>query len=169
MKTIILAGISLAAMVHPMDTAVTAIATADANVEVVRKATAAYRDIEVARADGWSAQLTGCMESMAGGMGYHFGNEKLIADGGQLDPTLPEALLYEPKADGTLELVAVEYLIPFGDWDGQESPVFMDHDMIPNHEFGVWTLHLWLKGNPHGSYEGWNPRVSCAYATTEGR
>lgn len=148
--------------------AVAATGGPDASIEAVRKATARFKDIEAAKAEGWTAELTACMESVDGGMGYHYGNEKLIGDGGQLDPTLPEALLYVPREDGTLEFVAVEYLVPFADWAGDEPPVFMDQTMIPNEEFGVWTLHLWLKNNPHGTFVGWNPAVSCEHAATEG-
>lgn len=139
------------------------------SVEAVRKATARFTDIAVARAEGWSLALTGCMESAEGGMGYHFGNEALLGDGGELEPTRPEALLYEPRQDGSMELVAVEYLVPFPDWKGDEAPVFMDHGMIANEEFGVWTLHLWLRSNPKGTFVGWNPDVTCDFATTDGK
>jgi hypothetical protein len=43
-----------------------------------------------------------------GGMGIHYANEKLIADG-KLDIARPEILVYQPAADGELRLGAVEY------------------------------------------------------------
>ena len=136
----------------------------DPAVEVVRKATERFGNFQVAHAEGWTVALTGCMESDEGGMGYHLANETFLGDGGQLDPTTPEVLLYEPRADGSLTLVGVEYLVPFADWAGAQAPVFMDREMIPNKDFGVWTLHLWLVDNPSGTYVGWNPNVSCRHA-----
>lgn len=49
-------------------------------------------------------------DSTAGGMGFHYGNTDLIDGNVQVDQ--PELLLYEPQADGSLELVAVEYITP---------------------------------------------------------
>ena len=50
-------------------------------------------------------------DSTAGGMGFHYGNTDFIDGNVQVDQ--PELLLYEPQADGSLELVAVEYIIPY--------------------------------------------------------
>ncbi len=169
MKTIMLATLATLT-IHPSNHTTSAAPTSpgDPTIEAVRRATARFRDLETAQAEGWSLALTGCMESTEGAMGYHLGNEKLIGDGGQLDPTTPEALLYEPQVDGSMRFVAVEYLVPFTDWKGDQPPVFLDHEMIPNQEFGVWTLHLWLVPNPQGTFVGWNPRVTCAHASTAG-
>ena len=139
-------------------------------VEVIREATAPYADIEVARADGWAVAITDCKETEAGGMGYHFGRPALLEDGGQLDPMTPETLMYEPQADGSMELVGVEYILPAADWHGEGTPVFLDQDMVWNEAFGIWTLHVWTaRENPEGVFTAWNPTVSCAWAGTEQR
>lgn len=141
--------------------------SSDRSIEMIRRATRRFSDIEVARTEGWNLEITQCMESEEGGMGYHFGRQALLEDHGALDPMTPEALLYVPQRDGTMEFVAIEYILPFADWQGAEAPVFMDQEMVPNEEFGVWTLHLWFRDNPNGRFAGWNPEVSCAWAATE--
>src|SRR5688500_9511327 len=76
----------------------------------LRQATAAYHDFAVARAAGYSVQVTGCREkSGAGGMGYHYAKGDLI-DGRVLEGR-PEVLLYEPQGKGRFRLVGVEFII----------------------------------------------------------
>jgi len=133
-------------------------------VQAVRRATARFVDIDAAKAAGWNAQITECMETDAGAMGYHYGNPALLGDSAVLEPTQPEALLYEPQSDGTMKFVAVEYLIPATAWTSDTPPTLFGRAFQFNEQFQVWGLHLWLRDNPSGTFAPWNPSVSCQFA-----
>ena len=71
--------------------------------EMVRQATAQFKDVRKAQAAGY-ALLHGCVSGpQEGAMGIHFANGALVGDNA-LDAMHPEALLYEPK-DDKLQLV----------------------------------------------------------------
>ena len=78
-------------------------------LEATRAALEKYRDPIAAIHDGYFSTL-GCVHYAEGGMGVHFLNTGLI--GPAPDPLAPQLLIYEPDADGTLHLVAAEWLIP---------------------------------------------------------
>jgi len=87
----------------------------------VREATARFHDISVAIAAGWSIDLhdvngINCIDNPAGGMGVHFVNGSLVGDGA-IDVRTPEAVIYQPGADGSMRLVAVEYVVIAADWN----------------------------------------------------
>ncbi|HEX4958877.1 MAG TPA: hypothetical protein VFV46_11915 [Lacibacter sp.] len=95
-----------------------------------------------------------------GGMGYHWVNPELV------DPVFellkPEVVLYEKAADGSLQLVAVEYIVINV---GQPRPMFGNHPFdiggtpvpVPH-----WSLHVWVhKTNPSGVFTKFNPTVKC--------
>src|SRR3569833_658445 len=72
-------------------------------IRKVRDATARYRNINVAlfKEKGW-AVATPCVSGPDhGAMGIHVVQASRIADGA-LDPTVPEALIYEPLPNGAL-------------------------------------------------------------------
>ncbi len=122
----------------------------------VRAATARYHRVEVALADGF-VPASPCVEDPngAGAMGIHFVNRARM---GQLDPTLPQALLYLPHDDGRLRLVAVEYIYPAGQGQlfGQRFT-----DDVPDVGEDV-ALHVWLwQANPAGMFAPYNPNLSC--------
>lgn len=127
-----------------------------AELAEVRAATARYHDVEVAKADGFVASSP-CVVNDGGdaAMGYHYVNGARI---GQLDPTLPQALLYAPGPNGQLRLVGVEYLSPTGgELFGQP---FADWSPVPPNE--NTALHVWLwQTNPLGMFAPYNPNVSC--------
>jgi hypothetical protein len=127
----------------------------------LRRVTANFHDLESAKAAGWSTEITGCMsDRKAGGMGYHYGNPKLIDGSVRADE--PELLLYAPEKDGGMRLTAVEYVVPLGAWSAPTPPRLFDHDFAVNSTFGVWALHAWAwDDNPSGMFADWNPRVSC--------
>src|SRR5207344_3337944 len=82
------------------------------DLATLRQVTAAFHTFEAARDAGWSAQITECMaDSVAGGMGFHYGKPSLIDGTARVEE--PELLLYEPEKNGRLRLVAVEYIIPY--------------------------------------------------------
>lgn len=95
-----------------------------------------------------------------GGMGYHWANGSFVDP--VFDPLKPEAVLYETGEDGSLRLVAVEYIVIN---IGQARPMFGDHPFdiggtpvpVPH-----WSLHVWIhKENPSGIFRPFNPNVSC--------
>ncbi len=134
-----------------------------------RAATAAFHDLAVAENAGYGL-FPGCFESTTGGMGVHYVQFSSVADGA-VDPLKPEALVYEPLADGGQRLVAVEWVVIAASWTGSEPPKVFGHELefvpAPN-EFGLpdfYELHVWLwQPNPNGIFTEWNPSVSCANA-----
>lgn len=130
----------------------------------LRNLTAPYHDFEVAEADGWSVLATPCLESPDGGQGFHYLNPAFI-DG---DAVLlePEILQYEPRKNGQLRLVGVEYVIPFTEIPATaDPPELLGHEFHANEDAGLWALHVWLwRHNPSGLHADWNPKVSCEHA-----
>jgi len=125
-------------------------------------------NLHTAMAAGWSAQITGCMVSAAGGMGFHYGNPAYIDGIVRVDQ--PELLLYEPEEDGGMRLVAVEYIIPYAAHPRDAAPpVLFDQRFTQNDAFQLWGLHVWVwKHNPSGMFADWNPKVSCQHTPGRG-
>lgn len=135
-----------------------------------RAATAQYHDVDTALADGY-IRVGECLEVPGlGAMGFHYLNPAYAADA-TIDPAKPELLLYVPKANGGLRLVAVEYFkadadqnattdddrpalagVPFdGPMDGHEPGMPMHYD-----------LHVWVwSHNPSGDFAQFNPELAC--------
>lgn len=131
----------------------------------LRRATARFHEFDTAWDAGWKIPFTPCIMNPTGtaGMGFHWVNEGLLKDGGELDVAQPEALLYEPDASGRLRLVAVEYLVPFDvvPPTGQ-PPELYGLPFSPSPAFGVWGLHAWVwRNNESGMHAPFNPDVSC--------
>lgn len=140
-------------------------AAADRDLAALRGVTAPFHDIKTAEAAGWSVQLTGCMENPpAGGMGYHYANTAYID--GTAEVTKPQLLLYEPQKNGRMELVAVEYIIPYSFVpETAPAPTLFGQAFHKNATFQLWGLHAWVwEHNPSGMFADWNPRISCQYA-----
>jgi hypothetical protein len=135
------------------------------DLATLRHVTSAFHDFATANEAGWSAKITDCMESHEGGMGFHYGNPKLIDGVARVDE--PELLLYEPERDGQLRLVAVEYIIPYTALSREApAPELFGQKFKQNDAFQLWGLHAWVwKENPSGIFADWNPRVSCAQTT----
>jgi hypothetical protein len=73
-------------------------------------------------------------------------------------------MVYEADADGQLNLVAVEYIVPAKEWNAQNAmpPTLFGQHFHLNEALGVLVLHAWIgKENPSGVFEDWNPTVSC--------
>lgn len=156
----------------------TAAAAAKPNaLTTARAATAGYHNNDAALAAGYGefkdAQGIACIDQPgAGGMGIHFANVALVGDG-EVNAATPEALVYEPKPNGRLRLVAVEYIVFQADWDATHSspPSLFGQEfelMSAPNRYGLppfYELHAWIwKHNPSGMFNDWNPRVSCAAA-----
>ena len=167
-------------------------------IAAVREATAKYQDVSVALAEGFIPAPSGCITAAGeglppewGAMGIHYihpGILKITAteprvDGGSThtDFLNPAILMYEPQADGSLELIAVENLVFVKAWaeDGHDDPpVFAGkpfglmaddpntaideaHEFEPHLDRHVWTL----RENPSGVFTPFNPNVTSEHFT----
>ncbi len=139
-------------------------------VEKVRGATMRYKDIYVAKAEGF-VQATPCVSGPnTGAMGVHFVLPSRI---GGLQPVAeqPQALIYEPTSNGGGRLVGVEFIVIAGPWDTAHpgSPPALDGQLLnlvgfPN-RYGLpafYELHVWAwEQNPVGTFADWNTAVTC--------
>lgn len=135
----------------------------------VRTATARFQDVQAAEAAGYT-RLLGCVSGPDGGaMGVHYLNASLVGDGA-VDASMPEALIYEPRPDGRLQLVGAEFIVFAEPWHAghAEPPVLaghvFDYTGEPNRYAAPahYDLHVWAwRQNPNGAFADWNPRVSC--------
>jgi hypothetical protein len=132
----------------------------------LRRATAPFHNFAKAQTAGWDLPFTPCISNPAGpgAMGFHYVNAALLD--GTLDVAEPEALIYEPDANGRLRLVAVEYLVPFDVHAiDRPPPTLFGQPFSPSPAFQVWGLHAWVwKHNPSGMHAPFNPNVSCENA-----
>ena len=138
----------------------------------VRAATARFIDINQAFHAGFVTGTPCVSGPDAGAMGVHLVMVSRITSL-VLDPTQPQALIYEPNADGTMRLVGVEFIVLENVWalanpaggvpalDGN----LMNYVGAPN-RYGLpafYELHVWAwQNNPKGSYADWNTQVTCA-------
>jgi len=140
-------------------------------VEKVRQATARYRDINVALAEGWVAATPCVSGPNFGAMGVHFALPARVGDG-VVNGSEPELLIYEPLANGAMRLVGVEFIVIAADWasrnPGGGAPAVDGHLMHfvgePN-RYGLpafYELHVWAwERNPDGHFADWNRLVTC--------
>lgn len=147
---------------------VSAQAAGDGNplADSVRAANDRFQDVSVAVAEGY-APLP-CASGVNGGaMGIHYVNGDYLKDD-ILDIARPEAVMYEPMADGKLALVAVEF-ITFKGPAALEGHLF-NFNGAPN-RYGLdpfYELHVWAwKPNPTGTFADMNPHVSCEAVKAE--
>ncbi len=139
-----------------------------AQLDALQLSVMPFFNYDVAVAAGWDTIPGGeCVESPMGGMGYHVQNIDQLTNG-YLNLLRPEALLYAPMEDGSMEFQGVEYIIPAELWTSEDPPVFLERDLHFNPNvgpFGIWALHVWVgKQNPNGIFADWNPEVSCQFA-----
>jgi hypothetical protein len=162
----------------------------------VRKATERFQDVKVALAEGYvadpmnicdSADMMGRPASL-GAMGIHYFRPDLLGitappspridgTGTHTDFRKPAILIYEPQADGSLKLVAVENLVFQKSWHAagnKRPPSFhgVEYDTMQDdpatkvdeaHMFEPhYDRHVWLyRNNPNGMFAQFNPNVSC--------
>ncbi len=139
-------------------------AAADNNplADHVRAANERFKDVKVALAEGYAP--IPCASGIDGGaMGVHYVKAALIGE--SVDIRQPQAVMYEPKGDGRMELIAVEYITTKGpaELEGQ----LFNFTGSPN-RYGLppfYELHVWAwKANPRGAFADMNPAVSCEHA-----
>jgi hypothetical protein len=142
-------------------------ASAQADISAtVRSVTARFNSIEQAKKAGYVPFYVCAEQPGVGTMGQHYVNFGLVGNPA-IDPFHPEALVYEPRGDGTFKLVALEW-VRVGP-EAESAPTVLGHDMLyrtaPNRygiEPGFYERHYWLyKSNPLGAFSDWNPTVSC--------
>lgn len=139
---------------------------AGALIKIVRESTERFKDVSVAKAEGYGL-LFGCVSGPdAGAMGLHFVNLSLLDNvnkNGVFDATHPQIVIYEPSADGSLRLLGADYLVFADAWNAKhpEGPPELAGQLFhlfdsPN-RFGLpafYTLHVWAwKENPNGVRE----------------
>ena len=131
-------------------------------METLRASLEAFSSPALAKNAGYKLPITDCMSNGdEGAMGIHLGNQEFID--GHVDLVHPEALIFEPGANGEMSIVGVEFIVPFTAVSKQSpAPVLMGQKFSPNDVFGVWALHVWThRSNPRGTFAPWNPRVHC--------
>jgi hypothetical protein len=111
-----------------------------------------------------------------GAMGVHLINHTFVD--AVVNVEKPEALIYEPQANGKYRLVGVEYIVPKDAWDAANPaqpglpsprPHLLGHLLnfvgSPNRygiEGGFFEIHVWaFEDNPRGALHDWNPDVTC--------
>jgi hypothetical protein len=170
--------------------------SAEPTLEQVRAATERFQDVKVALAEGYvrdpmnicdTADMMGRPASL-GAMGIHYfrpdllgikgpPNPRVNGDGTHTDFRKPAILIYEPQADGSLKLVAVENLVFQKSWHAagnKKPPSFqgVQYDTMQDdpatkvdeaHMFEPhYDRHVWLyRDNPNGVFAPFNPKVSC--------
>ena len=169
----------------------------DVDLDVMRASVEKYKDIDVALAAGYITPDNHCVSAEGeglppelGAMGIHYIHPAILkitgtdprvnGDSTYTDWSQPSILIYEPQADGSLELVAVENLVFEAAWDaaaigeelvlngrswdhmaddpstqGDEAHGFMPH----------YDQHVWLfRQNPMGDLMPFNSNVTCEHA-----
>lgn len=136
-------------------------ASTEAELRSLKRATAPFQDFATGKGAGYSTQVTACYENLpVGAMGSHYGDVTLFD--ATLEVTRPEVLLYERQKGGGMQLVGVEYIVPFSAWTSADPPELLGQTFVRNLTFNVWALHVWIwKKNPNGIFADWNPTVKC--------
>ena len=171
-------------------------AQSEPDLDAVRAAAARFRNVEVALAEGYIPAPGSVCETAAhmgqpaetGAMGIHYfrpdllgitapPNPRVAGTGTHTDFLNPAILIYEPQADGRLELVAVENLVFEDAWRaaGNSSPpsfhgrpyermaddpsteIDEAHMFEPHFDRHVWVF----RDNPNGVFAPFNPAVRC--------
>ncbi|MFO7550425.1 MAG: hypothetical protein R6W80_03390 [Haliea sp.] len=138
-----------------------------AQLEQLRKVVVGFHSYDVARAAGWDEAISPCVEDLTngtGGMGFHIANMSELGNG-TVSLLRPEALMYAPMADGSMEFLGVEYIVPDPAMALSDPPELLGQTFAYNPELGIWALHVWLeRHNPLGLFAPYNPTVSCEFA-----
>ena len=169
----------------------------DVDLDEMRANTEKYKDIDVALADGYITPDNHCVSAEGeglppelGAMGIHYIHPAMLKITGTeprvdgmstyTDWEQPSILIYEPQADGSMELVAVENLVFEAAWESAgmgDAPVLngriwdhmADDPSTPGDEahgfMPHYDQHVWLfRDNPMGVLMPFNPNVTCEHA-----
>jgi hypothetical protein len=167
-------------------------------LDQIRSATDRFRDVGVALGEGYIPDPSGMCVTAAmegrpaeeGAMGIHYfrpdllgitgpPNPRVTGNGTYTDFSSPSVLIYEPQADGALELVAVENLVFEQAWldaGNTQPPTFygLPYDRMADdpttdfdeaHGFDThYDRHVWIyRENPLGVFNPMNPNVTCEH------
>lgn len=171
----------------------------EASLAQIRAAVQKYKDVKAALADGYIPDPAGMCETAQimgkpaelGAMGVHYfrpdllgitapPNPRVDGTGTYTDFHKPAVLLYEPEADGSMQLIGVENLVFEKAWKAaghQQPPSFHGipfdhmvddpttkideaHGFMPHYDRHVWVI----RDNPNGVFAQYNPNVTCKYA-----
>src|SRR6266567_3350964 len=89
---------------------------AGALIKIVRDSTERFKNVSVAEAEGYALQF-GCVSGPdSGAMGLHYINGALVGRG-ELDPTQPQIVIYEPTENGGLKLIGADFLVIADAWN----------------------------------------------------
>jgi hypothetical protein len=135
--------------------------------DAVRSANDRFKDVSAATAEGYAPIPCASAATGNGAMGIHYVNADHLKDDA-VEVGKPEAVMYEPKPDGTLELIAVEYITSKG--PASLGGQLFSFSSAPN-RYGLgpfYELHVWAwKHNRTGTFADNNPEVSCDAAKAE--
>jgi hypothetical protein len=198
LRLIVLATAAAAAAVNLPAAADDSPGPGEPSLAEVRTATEKYQDVRVALAEGYIRDPSNMCETADmmgrpvtdGAMGVHYfrpdllgitapPNPRVNGNGTYTDFRAPAILIYEPQADGSMQLVAVENLVFQASWAaaGHDSPPTfhgVPYDTMQDdpatatdeaHAFEPhFDRHVWLyRENPNGVFKPFNPAVSCAH------
>ena len=169
--------------------------SAEPSLETIRVMTERFADVNVALAEGYVPDVQ-CVDATIAGlpvedgaMGVHYLRMDLLKIEEQeprvsgfarnTDFLQPSILLYEPQADGSMELVGLENVVFEVAWDADgrtEPPAFhgipytyMADDSTTAHDEAHgfaphFERHVWLyRENPRGQFAEFNPNVTCEH------
>ena len=137
---------------------------------VLLDATRRFRDVRQAILAGYLPTRQ-CVP----GMGFHYAKLALAGDA-NVDPTLPETLVYTAAPGGAVRLAALEYFRADADQNlktDDDRPTLFGHPFngpMPGHPLPPgqtpmpihYDLHVWLyQHNPSGELATDNPEVDC--------
>ena len=179
----------LVATVFPM-----ALSATEVDLDQMREAVMKYKDVNVAIEEGYITPDNHCVSAAGeglppelGAMGIHYIHPAMLqitgtdprVDGNSThtDWSKPSVLIYEPQADGSMELVAVENLVFEAAWkasgnteelvlngrawdhmaDDPATPGDEAHGFMPHFDQHVWLF----RDNPMGTLMPFNPNVTC--------
>lgn len=130
----------------------------------VRAANGRFKDVSLAIAEGYAPIPCASDANGNGAMGIHYVNAAYLGDD-KVDLAKPEAIMYEPMGDGSLSLIAVEYITAKGP-ASLEGQLFSFTNAPNRYGLGpFYELHVWAwKPNPTGTFADMNPNVSCNHA-----
>ena len=136
-------------------------------LETLYAAVEPFRDVGAALEAGY-APATPCMSAELGAQGIHYAKDELFV--AEVVAETPQLLMYEPRPDGTLQFIGVEYLVFQAAW---HAAGFEERPSLFGQEFGLnevlldepfYLLHVWIaQFNPAGLFADWNPLVACTY------
>jgi hypothetical protein len=124
----------------------------------VRVANDRFKDVAVAVAEGYAP-----VSCTGGAMGVHYVKASLIGE--TVDIRQPQAVMYEPKPNGKMELVAVEYITTKGPASLGGQPFSFTGTANRHGLPALYELHVWAwKANSRGAFAAMDSAAGCELA-----